>query len=300
MKTATPRPAVRGFLDWMRVECGASARTLEAYGADLRLYATRLSGTPPERATPEDVLDFVAGEAARGMSPATQARRLVTVRAFHRWLHAEGVADTDPGALVDGPTLWNRIPKYLTPGEVSCLLAPDAGDDPYVLRAQALLELLYGCGLRATECTSLRTEHVHFDESTLRVRGKGGKDRVVPFGRAAATALHAWLDEGRAAFAPAGGDDPGTVLLSVRGRTLTRQDVWNAVRKRADARGIGRGKLSPHTLRHSFATHLLTGGADLRVVQTLLGHASVSTTQVYTRIEEDRMRAAHARFHPRA
>lgn len=292
--------AIRRFLDWMRVECGASPRTLAAYGADLDLYAAGLPDGDPRAADPDAVADFVAGESARGMSPATQARRLVAVRALHRWLAAEGVCARDPAAEIDGPTLWKRIPEYLTPGEVERLLAPDELRDPVALRTQAMLELLYACGLRATECTTLRREHVFFDESTLRVRGKGGKDRLVPFGRAAADALRAWLEHGRPAFAPPTDEDPGTVLLSVRGRPLSRQDVWTAVRKRAEARGVDRRKLSPHTLRHTFATHLLTGGADLRIVQTLLGHASVSTTQIYTRVEEDRMRAAHARFHPRA
>ena len=291
---------VRRFLAWMRVECGASAHTLESYGGDLALYTAGLPGGDPVSATTEHVEDFVAGEAARGMSPASQARRLVAVRALHRWMAAEGKDVSDPAAEVDGPTLWKRIPDYLTPGEVEHLLASDDAQGPYALREQALLELLYACGLRATECTTLRLVHVLFDESVLRVRGKGGKDRMVPFGRAAAAALRAWLDHGRPAFTPRPDDDPGTVLLSVRGRALSRQDVWTAVRRRAAARGIERRKVSPHTLRHSFATHLLTGGADLRVVQALLGHASVSTTQIYTRVEEDRMRAAHARFHPRA
>ena len=298
MTASTSHPSIRRFLDWMRVECGASPRTLEAYRDDLALYSARLPGEDPLRACAEDVLDFVAGEAARGMSPATQARRLVAVRALHRWLNAEGESPNDPAAEVDSPTLWKRIPEYLTPGEMERLLVPDEERDACKLRTQALLELLYGCGLRASECTTLRLEHVFFDESTLRVRGKGGKDRVIPFGRTAGAALQVWIDEGRPQFV--GADDPGTVLLSVRGRALSRQDVWNAVRKRAAARGIDRRKVSPHTLRHSFATHLLTGGADLRIVQTLLGHASVSTTQIYTRVEEDRMRAAHQRFHPRA
>ncbi len=291
---------MRRFLDWLRVECGASPHTLSAYAADLALYCARLPRNDPARAAPDDVLDFVAGEAARGMTPATQARRLVAVRALHRWLLAEGATTTDPAADVDAPALWDRIPDVLTTAEVTALLAPDTPPTPRALRTQALLELLYGCGLRASECTSLRCDHVHFDESTLRVRGKGGKDRIVPFGGGVRAAVAAWLRDGRPAMVSAQRADPGTILLSVRGRALTRQDVWNSVRSRAVARGIDRAKLSPHTLRHSFATHLLSGGADVRIVQALLGHASVSTTQIYTRVEEDRMRAAHARFHPRA
>ena len=296
--------SVCAFLDWLRVECGASPHTLGAYRADLGLYLGSLGGADPAGARPEAVLDFVAGEAARGMTPATQARRLVAVRPLPRWLRAEGRSATDPAAEIDTPALWDRIPAVLTPGEIERLLAPEPPDGrprpAPALRSQALLELLYGCGLRATECCTVRVEHVQFDESILRVRGKGGKDRIVPFGTAARAALAAWLEHGRPEMLPRRGPDPGTVLLSVRGRALTRQDVWTAVRDRATARGIAREKLSPHTLRHSFATHLLTGGADLRVVQALLGHASVSTTQIYTRVEEERMRQAHSRFHPRA
>ncbi len=293
-------PSVRAFLAWARVECGASENTLRAYAADLALYCASLPGGDPGAAGPESVVDFVASEAVRGMSAATQARRLVAVRALHRWLVAEGWATTDPGADVPTPKLDDRIPTYLSAAEVERLLAPADGAGADELREQAVLELLYGCGLRAGECASVRLEHVWFDESTLRVRGKGGKDRIVPFGAAAADALRRWLRDGRPLCLPRAGDDPGTVLLTARGRALSRQHVWALVRARAEARGIARRRLSPHTLRHSFATHLLAGGADLRIVQALLGHASVSTTQIYTRVEEERLRAAHARFHPRA
>jgi integrase/recombinase XerD len=245
--------AIREFLDWMRVEAGASAHTLAAYRADLALYLEGVPGAEPAQARAEHVLDFVAGEAARGMSPATQARRLVAVRALHRWLFAEGRCTTDPAADVDGPTLWSRIPEYLTPAEAERLLAPPSAPTTADLRDQVLLELLYGCGLRATECTTVRVDQVSFDESVVRVRGKGGKDRIVPFGDAAARALSIWLEDGRPEHVSATAADPGTVLLSVRGKPLSRQSVWNAVRKRAIARGIDRRKLSPHTLRHSFA-----------------------------------------------
>jgi len=300
MTTSRTPAAIREFLAWMRVEAGASPHTLAAYRADLALYLAGLPEGELRRARPEHVMDFVAGEAARGMAPATQARRLVAVRVLHRWLLAEARCAADPAADVDGPVLWSRIPEYLTPGEAEHLLEPEADPTATAMRAQVMLELLYGCGLRATECAGVRVEHVSFDESVLRVRGKGEKDRIVPYGASAARALALWLEDARPGFVSSRHPDPGTVLLSVRGNPLTRQDVWTTVRKRATERGIDRRKISPHTLRHSFATHLLAGGADLRVVQSLLGHASVSTTQIYTRVEEERMRAAHARFHPRA
>lgn len=291
-------PGIRDFLAWLRVECGAAKSTLAAYDADLRLYVTSLGDQSLLHATRDDVLTFVATEERRGMSAATQARRLVAVRTCHRWLHGEGRASDDPGAEVDGPTLWNRIPGYLTPERVEHLLAPDDEPTPRSLRDQCVMELLYSCGLRASEIAALRCDGVRRDESVVRVRGKGGKDRIVPFGSRARETVDRWEQDGRPHCVPRNGDDPPELLLSVRGKALSRQVVWTTVRARATARGI-EGKLSPHSLRHSFATHLLSGGADLRVVQALLGHASVSTTQIYTRVDADRMRASHRQFHPR-
>ncbi len=290
---------VRDYLAWLRVECGAQPQTLEAYAADLALYEASLAGRDIGLAGRDDVLMFVAGEESRGMSAATQARRLVAVRTLHRWLHAEGRTADDPAAEVDCPTLWDRIPGYLTLEQVERLLAPDDEATPRALRDQCGIELLYSCGLRASEVAALRLDRVRRDESVVRIRGKGGKDRIVPFGERAREALDRWTDEGRPHVVPTSGDAPREVLLSLRGRPISRQDVWRIVRERAEARGLD-GKLSPHTLRHSFATHLLTGGADLRVVQALLGHASVSTTQIYTRVEADRMQAMHRKFHPRS
>ena len=289
----------RDWLTWLRVECGLAPRTLESYAADLAQYAASLGGRALRAAVTDDVLVFAAKAMNDGLAPATQARRLVTVRTLHRWMHSEGRTATNPADDVDGPSTWDRIPGVLSRGVVETLLEPPEGSgDPLALRDQVLIELLYSCGLRASEIASLRIEGVRHDEAVLRLRGKGGKDRIVPFGQRAREALRRWTEHGRPELVPKHGHDPGTVLLTVRGRALSRQTVWRAVRARARSRGI-EGKLSPHMLRHSFATHLLEGGADLRVVQALLGHASVSTTQIYTRVEDDRMRTAHRRFHPR-
>lgn len=289
---------VQDYLLWCRVECGHQPATLQAYEADLRRYLDSLPDGDAREATRDDVRAFLAGEERRGTSPRSRARRLAAVRGLHRWLAAEGHATTDPAAEIDAPKLDRSLPKYLGDGEVERLLAPPEGDDPYALRTQAALELLYSCGLRVSECAGLRIPAVRFDDRLVRVRGKGGKDRVVPFGGRLETALRRWLELGRPEFHRPVERPTDALLLSRTGRPLTRQTVWESVLRRARARGIVR-HVSPHVLRHSFATHLVENGADLRVVQTLLGHASVSTTQIYTAVDEERLRNIHRRFHPR-
>jgi integrase/recombinase XerD len=288
----------RDWLDWLRVECGLQPNTLRAYEDDLARYVESLGGRRPAAARPDDVVAFVDSEGRRGTSKASQARRLVAVRGFHRWLAAERRAAQDPAAEIDLPKLWDRTPGYLTYEEMEKLLAPPETDEPFDLRDQAVIELLYGCGLRASEAARLRLADVSFDDRVLRVLGKGGKERIVPFGSRAETALRAWLDVGRPRVAFDASKAAGAVFVGPRGRPTRREDVWRIVKKRAAAAGI-RKTLYPHMLRHSFATHLLWGGADLRVVQAMLGHASLSTTQIYTRVEEERLRESHSKFHPR-
>ncbi len=291
-------PDAREWLDWLRIECGVAENTLRAYEGDLRRYATCLAGESPRAARPQDVMAFVVAEGARGMSAATQFRRLVAVRSFHRWLAAERKTETDPAAQIDAPKLWLRIPSYLSPPEVERLLEAPADPTPRDLRDQAVLEVLYACGLRASEAAGLRLSDLAFDERVLRVRGKGGKERIVPFGTRAAECLRTWLEDGRPRMSRAVAEAAGVVFLSPRGLPLRRENVWTLVKARVRAAGITK-RVTPHTLRHSFATHLLWGGADLRVVQALLGHASLSTTQIYTKVEEERLRESHGRFHPR-
>jgi integrase/recombinase XerD len=287
------------YLDWLRVECGVADNTLLAYEADLRLYVRVLPQGRPDLARPEDVVAFLTSEAQRGMSPASQARRIVAVRGFHRWLAAERRAPDDPAAEIDLPSMWDRVPGYLTYEEIEALLAPPDGREPFDLRDQAVMEVLYGCGLRASEVAGLRVSDLVFDEQVLRVVGKGGKERIVPFGGRAGAALTAWLEHGRPVAAFDAAKAAGAVFVGPRGRPIRREDVWRIVKKRATVAGVTK-TLYPHMLRHSFATHLLWGGADLRVVQAMLGHASLSTTQIYTRVEEERLREAHSKFHPRA
>lgn len=292
-------PDVRAYLDWLRVECGASANTLAAYRADLELYRAQVPGGRVSTAVADDVLDFVGTEQRRGMSPATCSRRLTAVRCLHRWLASERRTADDPAARIEGPELWNRLPGHLSPEQVEHLLDDGGRADPASLRSQALLEVLYACGLRASEAARLEIPAVVFDEGVLRTTGKGDKDRIVPFGEAARRALRRWLDDGRPALYRPDRSPPRAVFLSDAGRRITRDHVWRMVKARVAEAGITTN-VSPHTLRHSFATHLLVGGANLRAVQAMLGHASLRTTQIYTRVDGDRMRSVHARFHPRA
>jgi len=296
-----PQPLPRDAEDhlaWLRVECGLAANTLAAYRGDLGLYVASLRGRDLRHVRAADVTRFLHGEARRGMSETSRARRLVAVRGLHRWLAAEGRTPEDPAAEVDAPKLWRRLPAYLSPDEVERLLTPEEDATPAALLRQAVLEVLYGCGLRASEAATLAIDEVRFDESVVRTTGKGGKTRLVPFGDRAREAIRRWLGAGRPARLRGDGSDRGALFLSPRGRPLRREHVWTIVRERCVLAGITK-HLSPHTLRHSFATHLLWGGADLRVVQAMLGHASLSTTQVYTRVDEARLRDVHATFHPR-
>jgi integrase/recombinase XerD len=302
-RSALPVHADR-YLDHLAVERGLSAHSLAAYRRDLALYGRYLDASGidgPVAALQQDLARFVAwlGEqrTPRGTpyAPSTVARTLVAVRGLHRFLVAEGLAATDPSTEVTGPRPGRALPKALSLAQVEQLLAAPVGDTPAALRDRALLELLYAAGLRITELITLDLDDVDLVGRTVRCLGKGSKERIVPVGRVAARALDAWLVRGRPALRP----QTPALLTNSRGRRLTRQGGWKILKKHAEAVGLS-GAVSPHTLRHSFATHLLEGGADVRVVQELLGHASVSTTQVYTLVSTARLRSVYEAAHPRA
>jgi site-specific recombinase XerD len=284
------------YLEWMRAR-GASPATLRAYTADLRQLGRWLAaaGIAPKDADTRTLRRYAAHLGTLRYAPATAARKLSAVRGAYAWMHDRGAIDGSPASLVPGPKRTRTLPATLSSAEMERLLDAPAGASPRDLRDRALLELLYGCGLRASEACGLRIADVDADEGTVRVTGKGGKERVVPLGGAAADALGRYLRTGRPRLGRPATD---RVFLSVRGRPLGPTDVRRALRRELDAAGLA--QRPPHALRHTFATHLLEHGADLRSIQELLGHASVGTTQVYTHVSVRHLRAAHAASHPRA
>ncbi len=298
-----PRHAGR-YLDHLAVERGLSPHSLAAYRRDLALYGEYLAArgiAGPLEAAPEDLAGFVrwvrdrrTGE-GRPFATSTVARTLVAVRGLHRFLVREGLTASDPTTEITGPRAPRPLPKALPLEAVERLLAAPVGDDPPALRDRAMLELLYGSGLRISELVDLDVDDTDLADGTVRCLGKGAKERQVPVGRPARRALEAWCTRGRPALGAAG----PALFVNTRGGRLTRQGAWKLVKGHAEAAGIG-DEVSPHTLRHSFATHLLDNGADVRVVQELLGHANVNTTQVYTLVSRARLRAVYERAHPRA
>ncbi|GAB3437796.1 site-specific tyrosine recombinase XerD [Phycicoccus ginsengisoli] len=299
--------AVRGWLDHLDVERGASPHTLSSYRRDLARWTAYLAAkgvSDPGDVREAHVTDFLASlregsEGHRPLAASSAARTLVAVRGFHRFLALEGEVGTDPTAAVSPPTPPARLPKAITVEEVERLLAAaGVGDTPVALRDRALLEVLYGAGARISEAVGLDVDDIDTEEGVVRLFGKGRKERLVPLGSYAAQALSAYLVRGRPALATRG-KGTAAVFLNQRGNRLSRQSAWAALRAAAERADLS-GHLSPHTLRHSFATHLLDGGADVRVVQELLGHASVTTTQIYTLVTVQRLREVYAQSHPRA
>lgn len=309
------KSAVRRFLDVVVFEQGLSPATRTAYEQDLRQFAAFAAQegiTRPRHVTRALLLDFLATQKADGLSSTTLARRVAALRAFFRCLAAENVVPEDPTEDFDSPTLWQHLPVTLSLDEVERLLAHP---DPTTLlgcRDRALLELLYATGMRESELIHLPLSDLHLDDASVRVLGKGQKTRLVPLGSRAIEALHEYLSFSRPRLAAKAGESAppadavpdasitqAAVFLSRSGHPLTRMTVWRIVTQHVHALGI-EGTISPHTLRHSFATHLLSNGADIRSIQEMLGHASVQTTQIYTHVDTDRLIAIHRRLHPRA
>ena len=293
------------FLSWLAVERGRAANTITAYRRDLASYEEFLQGRglAVVDVTEPVVEDYVAFLRAAGRKPASVARAMVSVRSLHRFCVDEGAATSDPTGDVGAPRVPQGLPKALTEAEVESLLGAVVGEDAVARRDRAILELLYGAGLRISELVGLSIPDLDLDAGVLRALGKGNKERVVPIGRLARAALVAWLGRGgRDAMVPARWARRGAaeaVFLNQRGGRLSRQGAWAIVRKYGDRVGLGE-RLTPHVLRHSCATHMLDHGADIRVVQELLGHASIATTQVYTRVSTERLRQVYEQAHPRA
>jgi site-specific recombinase XerD len=277
----------------------AAARTKRAYGSDLAQFARWAAGRElePKDVGPKDVRGYIAGLSERDVAPSTSARKLAAVRALFASLREHGLLAQSPADLVSTPRRGTHLPRVLSVRESARLLDGIPAGSPLELRDRALFELAYACGLRAEELVSLQGADVDYDGEQVRVEGKGRKTRFLPVGEVALAAVRAYLERGRGALAA--GDGQGALFLSKSGRPLGTSDVRRRLRTWTARIGID-GGCSPHALRHSFATHLLDGGADLLSIQELLGHASVSTTQVYTRVESARLRNAYARSHPRA
>jgi integrase/recombinase XerD len=298
---------IEEFLSWLLSERGRAANTLAAYRRDLTAYAEWLHtrSLSLDTVTTPDLLALVAERRRRGNAPSTIARQLAAVRSLHRFLVNEERRHDDPTTDVEAVRIPAAIPKALGEADVNSLLAAVTGDDPVARRDRALLELLYGTGARVSEVCDLSMGDIDFDGRLVRLFGKGAKERIVPFGRAAADALDRWFAPGgRLDLAPTQWrrrDDANAVFLNTRGARLTRQAAWAVIKKYGRRAGLDTNRqLSPHVLRHSCATHLLDHGADLRVVQELLGHASISTTQVYTKVSQERLWQVYREAHPRA
>lgn len=290
------------FLGYLAVERGASSHTISAYRGDLNAYFAHLErrSTKPLEASRDDVIAFMSMLQEKGMAASTVERKVAAVKSFHAYLVREGLTDNHPTLDVTLPKVPERLPDVISVEDAERLLSEPFPEGPVGHRDRAVLETLYGCGLRVSELTGLDLGHVDTEAGFLRVFGKGSKERLVPVGSAAVTAIEEYLRHGRPylrAKKAATRQDPSAMFLNVRGGRLTRQAVFGIVRDYGARVGL---QLHPHTLRHSFATHMLQGGAELRALQEMLGHADISTTQVYTHVDRTHVREEYLTTHPRA
>lgn len=291
---------ISSFCDHLAFERGLSPRTIDAYRRDIERFAAFLEARGVERigdASAGDLRDFVYHLKDRGLEATSIRRNLSAVRTLYAFLLAEGMVSADPTERIELPKAWRRLPGVLSLDDIAKLLdAPDPTDRLF-WRDKALLEFAYASGVRVSELTAVKVRDLDLIEGIATVFGKGAKERIVPVGRSALRAITVYLRESRPRLDR--GDTEGAVFLNHRGRLLSRMGVWTILRRHVDRAGI-RKRVSPHTLRHSFATHLLEGGADLAAVQEMLGHADIATTQIYTHVDREYLRDVHRRFHPRA
>jgi integrase/recombinase XerD len=288
---------VEEFLGYLSVEKGLAENSIEAYRQDLRQYREFLGKRKIpglSRVRREEIVQFLLREKDRGLQTPSLARRLVAVKLFHRFLVKEGRLREDITSVLESPKLWRKLPEFLTRPEIEKILQSPKPKGAVGIRDRALLELLYATGMRVSEVAGLRMPDVNLESAFLKCRGKGEKERIVPLGKMAIEALEIYLNKVRSRLPRS-----EFVFAGKQGRPLTRQRIWQLIRRYARVAGIQK-KITPHTFRHSFATHLLEGGADLRIVQELLGHADISTTQIYTHVSRDHLKSVHAKFHPRS
>ncbi len=292
-------PLIEPFLDALWLERGLSDNTVSSYRSDLEKFAFWLDGQGGSLLLVgmDDIQHYLAWRVDHQFAASSTARFLSALRRFYQYLNREKLRSDDPTVLLEGPKLPKKLPSDLSEAEVEALLQSPLVDDPLELRDKAMLELLYATGLRVSELVGLTAEHVSLRQGLVRVVGKGNKERLVPMGEEAIHWLERYYREARTLLL--GGTSSDVVFPSKQARMMTRQTFWHRIKLYAQRAGI-RGELSPHTLRHAFATHLLNHGADLRVVQMLLGHADLSTTQIYTHVANERLKALHGEHHPRA
>lgn len=290
---------VDGFVEYLAFEKGASPRTVEAYKRDLARmveWATLKGAGSPAAVDPAALRAFVYHLKDLGLAPSSIRRSVSAIRTYFAYLSGEGVVERDPSGRLETPRRWRTLPAVLSAADVRRLLDAASLDSPLALRDRAMLELAYGSGLRVSEWISTKVNDVALDEGVVRVFGKGGKERIVPMGRSAIGAVALYMRALRPELERGAGK--GILFLNARGKPLTRMGAWEILRKHVKRAGI-KVRVTPHTLRHSFATHLLEGGADLRAVQEMLGHVDISTTQIYTHVDREYLRSVHKQFHPR-
>ncbi len=287
----------QSFLDFCRVEKGLASNSLSAYQIDLQRFSDGIRPLTPRDATAEDLRLYIESLYGAGLSARSIARHMTTLRNFYTFLHREGAVQNEPTEFLAPPRQWSNLPKYLNRQEIEELIAAPDAEKPTGLRDRAMLELLYATGLRVTELCRLELSNVERDSGVLRVTGKGNKQRLVPFGEAAGDAVGKYLEESRPALLK--GRACRFLFVTAQGGAMTRQGFWKLLGGYGKKAGIFRN-LTPHVIRHSFATHLVEGGADLRSVQVMLGHADISTTQVYTHVARRRLRETVDQHHPRA
>ena len=298
----TGREAVRwqeDFVEYLRNECHLAGNTVEAYGRDLRRFYQWLAGRRLAGLSVSDLADYPAWLGEQSLGPKSVTRHVASLKVFFRFLQLEGALSDNQAELLSSPKLWQRVPQVLSESQVEKLLTAPRPADPHWLRDRAILELLYATGCRVSELASLRVRDMHLTERYCTCHGKGDKQRIVPLGTRAITAVKRYMTKERTELSAKRERSSDRLLLSVRGGPLRRERIWELIKKYA-ARVRISSDVSPHSLRHSFATHLLAGGADLRQVQEMLGHASIATTQIYTHVDHTRLQKVHKEFHPRA
>ena len=289
---------IRQTMDFLRLERGLSDNTVRAYQKDLEQFSAAAGEKPPASISRQDILEHLMQLRDKQLAPSSIGRKLVAIKVFFRFLVNQGLLRSDPSSVIESPRLMKGLPAVLDVEEVGRLLdAAGKRKDKKTIRDRAILELLYASGLRVSEASGLKVIDLNQEARFLRCIGKGGRERVVPVGRQALKWIQRYLAEAREAFHPK--PESKQLFLNRFGSSLSRQSIWGLIKHYSRAAGI-RKEITPHTLRHSFATHLLEAGADLRVVQELLGHASIATTQIYTHVDRARLKAIHAKFHPRA